>query len=118
IYVVDFAGVSAISQNLKMLPLAYDRSTWKDIYTQNVAAQCNVSGSSGERLMHIYPLPGNNSNSGAFGYLSLNDSSVNANDITSWINNGLAPTDLTAVKSSGLFPLPAENLSSSNWQAA
>lgn len=31
-YVVNFSGVNSITQNLNVLPLAYDRSTWKDIF--------------------------------------------------------------------------------------
>lgn len=117
IYVVNFTGVNQITQNLKMLPLAYDRSTWKDILYQNISTS-DGTDANGDRIMHIYPLPGNNTNSGAFGYLSLNNLSVNANDITSWINSGMSPTDLSSVKNSGLFPLPLEGQDTANWQGA
>ncbi len=53
---------------------------------------------------------------GNFGLLSLDDSHVGASTITSWIQNGVPPSDVQSLVNNGLIPLSQHPANTWDWQ--
>src|SRR5262249_36119288 len=66
----------------------------------NITYRLNVSADSNNfQQLQIFPAPDTLGTAGR-GWLSLNDSSVNANDLKTWAQSGLSAADIAALTSS------------------
>ncbi len=90
----------------------------------------NGIGVSKDSYPQLQAFPSPNLTPGSFGWLSLNNSAVDANSIANWITNGLSSSDITALTtaqtittSSGstvtdqLYPITAKDASGTNLSA-
>jgi hypothetical protein len=158
-YATIFNGpVTSLNGNGGLLPLAVDQNFWNaylkylnsgspadstmtlSVVPASGAANLNINyqlavtpDGNGFQQFQVFPAPDKLGTAGR-GWLSLNDSAVDANSLKTWAASGLAPTDVTALtgsvsagKSSDvLFPLAASgsgngttshNTNSWDWQA-
>jgi hypothetical protein len=158
-YATIFNGqVTSFNGNGSLLPLAVDQNYW-NAYLQylssgsalstnvtlsvapasgsnnlNITYLLNLSpDSNGNQQLTVFPAPDTLGTAGR-GWLSLNDSAIDANSLKSWASNGLSSSDVTALTSSVnagsasdvLLPLPSSGngdgssthrMNSWDWQA-
>lgn len=103
--------------NGKLLPLTLDINAWNTFIQTGVSSDGTTkTNANGAPQMQVYPSP--NLAPGNFGMLSLNDSSNDANDINSWITNGLSKSDISNLQNAGVIPIQTPNAGLWNWKGA
>jgi hypothetical protein len=99
--------------NIGTLPMTYDVNAWNNFITTGQWPDgTSATDSSGVPYLQVYPSV---KDTGNFGQLSLNDSTIGDSTVKGWVDNGMAPSDLSALQSAGLLPLSGHNANSWNW---
>jgi hypothetical protein len=100
--------------NVGMLPMTYDVNAWNTFAQTGQALDGSTTLSTYNSLpqLQLYP---SIKDTGNFGQLSLDDSHAGDSTEKSWVDNGMAPSDVQAVQSANLIPLSAHNSTSWDW---
>jgi hypothetical protein len=107
----NFSAVN--SQNIGVLPVTYDVNAWNNfIKTGQWPDGSTQFDSNGVPVLQVYPSV---KDSGNFGQLSLDDSHIGDSVEKSWIDNGLAPSDLASLQAANLIPLSNHSATSWDW---
>lgn len=113
-YTVTLDGPTA--PPVYVLPMTFDRLMYQQFINSGTLPNNDLlTDVNGERAIQLYP---SIQDKGNFGILSLNDSSNNANDIRSWIQNGLVQADVDALSNGNLIPLTSHNSLSWDWSGS
>lgn len=100
--------------NSGIMPVTYDVNDWNNFIAsgKDKAGVANKDAS-GNPILQVY---GTVKDKGNFGLLSLNDSHVGASTISSWIHDGVPPSDIQTLTNNKLIPLSAHNPALWDWQ--
>jgi Flp pilus assembly protein TadG len=100
-----------------LLPMTLDINAWNTYVQTGKSSDGSIhADANGAPQMQVYPSP--NLAPGNFGLLSLNDSSNASSDISTWITQGMSPSDIDALKASSLIPLAQPNPGLWDWKGA
>jgi Flp pilus assembly protein TadG len=106
-------NTSITGQNIKMLPLAYDVNAWNNFVKTGQWPDGTVyAGANGLPDLQVYPFV---NNVGNFDWISLNQTHVGASTLWGWVQNGMAPSDVTALQSGGVIPLSSHPANTWDW---
>jgi Flp pilus assembly protein TadG len=99
--------------NSRVLPVTYDEQAWDNFLSSGKDPDGNttIDSATGYPVIQVYP---SIKATGNFGMLSLDDSHNGASEIRNWIDNGLQPTDIQALKNANQIPL-STRASQWNW---
>jgi len=96
------------------LPVTFDQAAWQTFLSTGQGTDGTKSyDSSGNPQIQIFSTF---SDSGQFGWLSLDNDSVSASTLRDWIDNGPSSSDLQALKDAGLIPLSSHPANTWDWQ--
>lgn len=108
---------SATLDTAHILPVTYDRNFWNTFITTGASPDGTVNKDGNNNpILKVFPTP--NKASGGFGYLSLDNSSVSASSISSWLSTGLSAANLQTLEQNGLVPLSTHNNTLWDWKGA
>jgi hypothetical protein len=94
---------NASASNVAVLPVCYDVNWWNNfVQTGKWPDGTSSTDGNGMPQLQVYPCI---QDVGNFGILSLDDSHIGATTVNGWIQDGMAPSDLSALQSAGLVPL-------------
>src|SRR5262245_41628510 len=92
------------SGNARILPMTLDVNAWNTFLATGQSSDgLTHLDDNGLPQMQVFPSP--NLAPGNFGYLALDDSSNSSAAIKTWLQNGLAASDLQALQQNQLLPL-------------
>lgn len=115
IYAGTVNSFSTSSENVGMLPVAYDQKLWNDfVSTGKDPSGTITTDANGVPELLVYPEPGNKYK-GNFGWISLDDNHASANDLRGWINDGMTSSDVNALIAAQVIPL-SNGISAWDWQ--
>lgn len=106
-------GFNSGTLNSGVLPFTYDVNFWNNfLKTGQDPSGNSMTDANGVPELQVYP---NNKYKGNFGQLSLDDSHVGNSVETSWIANGMSPSDIKSLQAANLVPLANPPANSWNW---
>jgi Flp pilus assembly protein TadG len=99
--------------NIGVMPATYDVNAWNNFLQTGQAPDGSTSyDANGVPQFQVYPSV---KDTGNFGQLSLNDSTIGNSTEVGWVDNGMAPSDLASLKSAGLVPLSQHAANTWDW---
>src|SRR5262249_45282470 len=104
---------STPSSNISVLPMTFDVNQWYSFASTGLAADGSQTlASNGAPELQIYPSV---KGAGNFGLLTLDDNHTGSSGMRTWIENGMASSDLSALKTASLLPLSQHNDNNWDW---
>lgn len=110
-----YAGaVDGLSGNgIAMLPMTFDVDHWDNFLKTGKDADGKISyAADGTPQLMVYPTF---SDKGNFGQLALDDAHAGSSEIREWIDDGINQDDINELLGSGLIPLSARGVGTSDW---
>ena len=96
------------------LPVTYNVNDWNNFVATGKDPDGTISkASNGYPELQVYPsvkAPGN------FGWLSMDNQTVSASTLRSWIDDGVPQSDIDKLVADGLLPLSAHDTTKWDWQ--
>jgi Flp pilus assembly protein TadG len=104
IYVGDMTGLQNTSIRAAGLPVALDVNIWQAFYKTGQSPDSHkYSGPNGAYQLQVYPVP--KQSPGNFSLVDLGPPVTDTPDFRNWIENGMSPSDIQYLISTGQVPV-------------